>query len=214
MNSIHAKPLLRGTSHLIAAVASVFWGALIIYQAPGDLHTRAALIYMASLIILFATSAFYHVPTWSPQIRKWLRRADHSAIFIMIAGSYTPLIMICFPSDKMTLFLSIVWIGAAVGILKSLFWVSAPRLILALLCIALGWVALIEWNVFIQKLYFGEVALLLIGGLCYTIGALIYAFKRPDPFPRVFGYHEVFHLFTIIAAVVHGVVFYRIIVQL
>lgn len=196
------KPLLRGVSHQIACAVALIAGALLMRQAPTGTVRDAVLVYTASLATLFGVSALYHRPTWQPRARQWMRRLDHAAIFVLIAGTYTPLTLALSPAHRATL-LAVVWGGALAGVLQSVLWVTAPKPLIAVLYVVLGWSI---------APYFGEVragvgraplALILVGGVVYSLGALVYAKKRPDPAPAVFGYHEVFHALVIAAAVLH-----------
>lgn len=198
-----AKPRLRGVSHELAFFAALGAGAVLIALAP--LHARwAAAVYAVSLAAMLGTSALYHRPTWAPGPRRWMRRADHAAIFVLIAGTYTPFTLLL-PSHGAAM-LALAWGGAALGIVQSLFWVTAPRPLVAALYIALGWAVIIFWPALHVAL--GVAALFfLFGGVLYSAGAVIYALRKPDPAPAVFGYHEIFHAFVVAAAVCHfGVV--------
>jgi hemolysin III len=196
------KPLLRGVSHEIAAaVALAGWVALALVAAPGRARL-AANVYGASLFTLFAVSALYHRPTWRPRARRVMRRLDHSAIFLLIAGTYTPFCLLLPPATG-HLLLAVAWGGAAAGVLQSLLWVGAPRAFSAVVYVLLGWVVVPVLPALRAALGGGAVALLAGGGALYTLGALVYASRRPDPSPRVFGYHEVFHAMVIAAAGCH-----------
>lgn len=199
MNAI-VKPRLRGVSHHAAFYVAIVATIALVLWAPSARAGRASAIYGATLTALFGISALYHRPTWSPEKRQLLRRLDHSAIFLLIAGTYTPLFWLLDPSDaKRPLF--VVWIGAALGIAKSLLWPKAPKVITAALCVILGW-AVIGDVVRLSPIMGGiSVALLVAGGVIYSLGAVVYARKRPDPAPLVFGYHEIFHALVILASV-------------
>jgi hemolysin III len=196
------KPLLRGVSHEIAAgVALAGWVALALVAAPGRARL-AANVYGASLFTLFLVSALYHRPAWPPRARLLMRRLDHSAIFLLIAGTYTPFCLLLAPATGHRL-LAIVWGGALAGVLQSLLWVHAPKALSAVVYVVLGWVIVPVLPSLHTSLGWGAVALLAGGGAMYTVGAIVYASQRPDPFPRVFGYHEVFHALVIAAAACH-----------
>jgi hemolysin III len=197
-----AKPLLRGVSHEIAAaVALVAWIVLGV-DAPNGRARLAANVYGAALFTLFCVSAAYHRPAWSPRARLIMRRLDHSAIFLLIAGTYTPLCLLLPPRSGLPL-LAVVWSGAALGIVQSILWARAPKPLVAAIYVALGWVVVPVFPTLRTLLDGSAIALLGAGGAAYTLGALIYAARRPDPFPRVFGYHEVFHLLVVAAAACH-----------
>jgi hemolysin III len=196
------KPLLRGVSHEIAAgVALTGWIVLALVAAPGRARV-AANVYGASLFTLFLTSALYHRPTWRPRARLFMRRLDHSAIFLLIAGTYTPFCLLLPPAAGRAL-LAVVWGGAAAGVVQSLLWVRAPKALSAIVYVLLGWVIIPVLPSLRATLGGGALALLAGGGAIYTAGAVIYAARRPDPFPRIFGYHEIFHALVIAAAACH-----------
>jgi hemolysin III len=194
------KPLLRGVSHQYAFFAALVGVAILVRASRTPGAAVASVVFGTSLAFLFATSALYHRIAWSPNARQRMRRADHAAIFVLIAGGYTPLFAL-FPSsagDHLALWA--IWIGAGIGVLKSIVWVRAPKWVTALLCVALGWVVVgqvIDRTAAVGALCVG---LLVASGTLYSVGAVVYALKRPDPFPRVFGYHEVFHALTIVAS--------------
>jgi hemolysin III len=209
------KPLLRGVLHEVAAWVAAVAGAILVVRAPGARARAGALVYGISLVTLFAVSAIYHRPRWSEGSRRVLRRLDHSAIFLLIAGTYTPLSFLLGTRTRTGwTFLAIVWGGAIAGILLSIFWVGAPKALVASVCVLLGWAALPVLPALKAVLGTGAVVLLAAGGVTYSLGALVYAVKRPDPYPRVFGYHEVFHALVILAAVFHFVVVARAVVSL
>ncbi len=197
-----AKPLLRGVSHEVAAfLAFGAWMALLA-AAPAGRARAAAGVYGATLFALFAISALYHRPTWGTRARLLLRRLDHSAIFLLVAGTYTPFCLLLGGPMGQAL-LAGIWIAALLGILQSIFWVAAPRPLVALFYIALGWAAVPIMPALREALGGRAIALLAAGGLAYTLGAVIYAARRPDPAPAVFGYHEIFHALVIVAAACH-----------
>ncbi len=198
------KPLLRGVSHQVACVVALVAGAILLAFTPGGDPRRAVITYTISLATLFGISALYHRPTWRPRARQWMRRLDHASIFVFIAGTYTPLSLALSPSQGAIL-RAVVWGGALAGVLQSVLWVTAPKPLIAVLYVVLGW-SIVP---FAREVYaaFGAVplSLVLAGGVVYSVGALVYAKRRPDPWPRVFGYHEVFHALVIVAAVLHFV---------
>jgi hemolysin III len=207
------KPLLRGVSHELAAgVALAAWIALAAL-APSPRALAAANVYGASLFALFGVSALYHRPTWPQRARLWLRRLDHSAIFLLVAGTYTPFCLVLGGGRGDTL-LAVAWAGAALGILQSVLWVRAPKPLVAIVYVLLGWIILPVLPTLVVRLGPGAVALLAAGGLTYSLGAVVYAARRPDPFPRVFGYHEVFHALVVVAAGLHLAVTARAILTL
>ncbi len=196
------KPLLRGVSHQIAAVVALFgWAALALAAGPGRARV-AANVYGASLFTLFTVSASYHRPTWARRARLLMRRLDHSAIFLLIAGTYTPFCLLL-PSGTGLPLLAVVWGVAIAGVLQSILWVEAPKPLVAAVYVLLGWVVVPVLPALRSALGGSAIALLLLGGAAYTTGALVYAARRPDPFPRVFGYHEIFHALVVAAAACH-----------
>ncbi len=198
-----AKPLLRGVSHEIgAAFALAGWVALV-RAAPGPRAAFAAAVYGLALTAQLAVSALYHRPRWGARARLLMRRLDHAAIFLLIAGTYTPVCLLL-PGAGPAL-LALVWLGALGGMILSVLWPLAPKWLMAALAIALGWAVVPALPALHAAIGAGGLWLLLAGGIAYTVGALVYASRRPDPFPRVFGYHEVFHALVIVAAVCHYV---------
>jgi hemolysin III len=196
-----AKPRLRGVSHQWAFFVSCAIGAALVIAAPAGTPRLAAAIYAVSVTVLFGVSALYHRINWaSVPARRWMRRLDHSAIFILIAGTYTPFALLVLDGRLATVILVVVWAGALGGILLKLVWIDAPKLLAAIVYVALGWVAVAAFPDLFEELGVTGAALVVAGGVLYTAGALVYALKRPDPVPTVFGYHEVFHALVIVAA--------------
>lgn len=196
------KPRLRGVSHQIAAFVALLAGGALTAQAPTPTSRLAAAIYTASLVALFGISAAYHRPTWQPRARQWMRRLDHSAIFLLIAGTYTPLSLGLPPADGAQL-RTVAWSGALAGVLQSILWVTAPKPLIAVIYVALGWCIIPYVGAMRAAIGLGPLLWVLFGGVIYSLGALVYARRKPDPIPEVFGYHEVFHALTIVAAVIH-----------
>ena len=196
------KPLLRGVLHEVAAAAAALAGILLVLRAASVRARVAAAVYGASLLCLFVASAVYHRPTWGERARRWLRRVDHSAIFLLIAGTYTPFGLLL-RSRGGWILMAVVWGGALAGILISIAWTRAPKPLVAGVCVALGWAALPMLPALKAALGTSAIVLLAAGGLTYSAGAVIYALRRPDPWPRVFGYHELFHALVVAAAGQH-----------
>jgi hemolysin III len=195
------KPRLRGVSHQWAFFVSLITGAALVIAAPSGKATFAAAVYSLSVAALFGTSALYHRITWASQAaRRWMRRLDHSMIFLLIAGTYTPFALLVLDGTLATVILALVWGGAMSGILLKLVWIDAPKPLVAAVYVILGWVAVAAFPDLIEEIGIGGVAMVAAGGVLYTAGALVYAFTRPDPAPTVFGYHEVFHALVIAAA--------------
>jgi hemolysin III len=199
------KPKLRGVSHQYAAAAALTVGIALVAFAPTPRAALAAAVYAASLAVLLGISALYHRPYWPPPVRRILRRIDHGAIFVLIAGTGTPFFMLALPPGRGTAVLIAIWAGAAAGIAKSIFWTDAPRWILPILCVALGWASFPYLSEIHAAAGTTAIALIAAGGALYTVGAVVYALRRPDPFPTVFGYHEVFHALVVFASACHFV---------
>jgi hemolysin III len=196
-----AKPRLRGVSHQWAFFVSLALGLGLVLAASGGREIAATAIYAASVAALLGTSALYHRANWVREgARRWMRRADHSMIFVLIAGTYTPFSLLVLEGTMATAILIAVWSGAAAGIILQLAWVDAPEWLQALVYVLLGWVAVAALPGLISGIGLFATLLLAAGGLLYTVGALVYALKRPDPAPAVFGYHEIFHVFVLVAA--------------
>ena len=199
------KPLLRGVSHEIAAFAAAPASFALVATAKSSSARLGAAAYGASLFTLFLVSAIFHRPTWSPRARLFIARLDNSAIFLLIAGTYTPVCLLLGGSLGRAL-LAIVVTGAVLGIVLTIVWPLAPKPLMAAIYVLLGWV-FVPAAAGLRASMGGRAVLLLVaGGLVYTAGAIVYAMRRPDPFPRVFGYHEIFHLLVIVGAVCHFVV--------
>jgi hemolysin III len=203
-----AKPLLRGVSHELAAYAAAAAGIGLVLAAPSMRARTAAGVYGASLLALFAVSALYHRPTWNPRARLVWRRLDHSAIFFLIAGTYTPFCLLLGGRSGSVL-LAVIWVGAAAGMVQAVGWPTAPKPLVAAVYLALGWVVVPVLPALRLHLGAQSLGLLAAGGIAYSLGAVVYALRRPDPFPRVFGYHEVFHALVILAAALHCAVVAR-----
>jgi hemolysin III len=199
--AIRSRPRLRGVTHQWAFFVSLALGVALVATAPSGRGTLAAAIYAACVTLLFGASALYHRVTWRTDgARRWMRRLDHSAIFLLIAGTYTPFALLVLHGSLADVVLAVVWSGAVGGILLKLLWIDAPKALAAVIYVALGWVAVAVTPDLIGQV--GVVASILVaaGGILYTLGAVTYALRRPDPVPAVFGYHEVFHALVIVAA--------------
>ncbi len=199
---VRSKPLLRGVIHEVAFGVAASAGVLLVASAQGFAARLGCTLYALSLAGLLGISALYHRPTWSPGVRSWLRRVDHSAIFLLIAGTYTPLAL-TLPPPAAHRMLAVAWVGAALGVLRALVFPRARRWVVALLALALGWASAAYLPAVHATAGATVTALLALGGGLYSLGALAYALRRPDPWPRVFGYHEIFHALVVIAATCH-----------
>ena len=184
---------------------------LLLAKATSANSFLAVVLYSISLIALFGVSAIYHRPQWSPKNRALLRRLDHSSIFLLIAGTTSPLALLALPEEQGGQLLWAVWLGASIGIAQSIFFSNAPKWVSAFLAVAVGWVCLPFLGSLITVLSLTQLILLIAGGVIYTLGAVVYAFKKPYLWPSTFGYHELFHLLTIIAAAMHFSVIYPIV---
>jgi hemolysin III len=198
-------PRLRGVMHAYAFWFAAVAAATLVALAPTDRARVAAAIYGAALCALFAASGLYHRWRWNPRWRPLLRRIDHSTIFIFIAASYTPVALLVLSGTVQVVVLVSIWVGALAGVAMSVAWITAPRALVAACYLALGWVSIVAMPQMASKLGVAPFVLFAAGGLIYTVGALVYAFRRPNPWPRTFGFHEVFHALVIAAAAVHFV---------
>ena len=194
------KPRLRGVSHQYAFFVALAAGAALVVLARGGEARAAVAVYALSLCAMFGASALYHRIDWPPRPRAWLRRLDHSMIYVLVAGTYTPFALLVLAPALGWAILGVVWAGALAGVVLSLAWIDKPRWLTSVLYVALGWVAVIALPQLWDRAGAMAVALLATGGVLYTLGAVVYARQRPDPAPRVFGYHEVFHVLVIAAA--------------
>ena len=179
-------------------------GAALVAVAPDGRARLAAAIYAFSLAALLGTSALYHRVNWRrPEIRRWVRRLDHSMIFLLIAGTVTPFALLVLHGGFAKAILIAVWAGAAVGIVVELLWVEAPKWVATLVYIVVGWIGALAFPAIAIDAGLGAAALIAAGGILYTTGAVIYARERPNPNPAVFGYHEIFHVLVLAAAAAH-----------
>jgi hemolysin III len=170
----------------------------MIIGADGRRERLAAAVFAGSVAACFGASALYHRVTWTPHVRLWMRRIDHAGVYLLIAGTYTPVSLLVLRGAWRPVVLTIVWAGATAAIVLKFVWVAAPKWLTAAIGIALGWVAVVALPQLVTRLNPAAVILLVVGGLAYTAGAVVYALRRPDPVPAVFGYHELFHALTIV----------------
>jgi hemolysin III len=194
------KPKLRGVSHQYAFFVSLGCGVALILAASDGRARLAAGIYAAAVSALLGTSALYHRVTWRPKARRWMRRLDHSMIFVLIAGTYTPVALLALKGSLATTILIVLWAGALGGVIFKLLWIDAPKWLFASVYVALGLVSAAVFGELPATIGWLGVTGLAIGGLLYVVGAIVYASGRPNPWPKVFGYHEVFHALVIAAA--------------
>jgi hemolysin III len=201
--SADVRPLMRGTLHLAMATLAPFGLVMLVLIADSPRAYVGAAIFASTLILLYGTSATYHMVPWRSSWRAVVTRIDHAMIFALIAGTYTPFCLMILGNGWGITMLALVWSFAGVGMLIKTVWTSAPRWLSVGLYIGLGWLALIPAVEVVTRMHAGAIVTLLIGGLLYTVGGVIYALRRPNPFPRVFGYHEVFHALVIAGTLVH-----------
>lgn len=197
------RPRWRGVIHHYAFYVSLVAGGVLVACAPSQRRLWAAVVYAASLSALLGVSALYHRITWSPAGRRWMGRLDHSMIHVLIAGTYTPFGMLAVSDSLAALLLRVAWGGAAAGIAMHVLWFDAPKWLSACVYVAMGWVGVAAMPSLVGQAGWAPTALLLAGGLVYSAGAFVYATRRPDPVPAVFGYHEVFHALVVVAAGAH-----------
>lgn len=196
------KPTWRGWIHAGTFPVAIGAGILLIVLAEGTAAKWSSAVFMATSLLLFGNSALYHRFDWSPRTKVVLKRIDHANILLLIAGTYTPIAVLALPTDKAVLLLSLVWGGAILGILFRVFWIHAPRWLYVALYLVLGWAAVM----YFFDLFAANAAMMVLvvaGGLLYTAGAVVYALKRPNPWPGHFGFHEIFHVCTVLAFLCH-----------
>ena len=198
------KPAWRGWLHAGVFPAVLVVGAALVLLAPTPASRVAAAVFAVTSALLFGTSAVYHRGTWSPRAGALLRRLDHSNIFLMIAGTYTPLAVTTLPAQQARLVLTLVWVGALIGVAFRVFWIGAPRWLYTPVYVAQGWVAIGYLGDFAAGGGWWVAALVIVGGVFYTGGAVVYGLKRPNPSPLRFGFHEVFHACTVLGFAAHG----------
>jgi hemolysin III len=199
MDLLAPKPRLRGLSHAVAFVIALPLGLALILEADTGRGRLSAIVFAATVAAMFGASALYNAPNWREGPRRWLRRVDHAGIYGLIAGTYTAFGLLVLSGYWRWVVLSIVWAGALAAIVFNFAWIDAPKWISAVIAVALGWVGVIVSPQLLHAIGVGALLLMLAGGLLYTLGALVYALRRPDPRPAVFGFHEVFHVLVIAA---------------
>jgi hemolysin III len=197
--AIEPRPLLRGVLHEVGLGVALVVGTLLIVGADGGKASVAASVFAGSVALCLAVSTLYHRVTWRPKARLWMRRLDHAGVFVLIAGTYTAVGLLSLHGVLQKTVLLIVWIGAGLAVLAKLIWAHSPKWVSVVLGITLGWVGIVALPQLVQTAGPAAVALLAAGGVAYTVGAVVYALKRPDPLPTVFGYHELFHALTLVA---------------
>ncbi|WP_193508990.1 hemolysin III family protein [Cryobacterium sp. BB736] len=199
---VEIKPTWRGWIHAATFPLTIVLGVILIGMADGTAARWSSAVFVFSSMLLFGVSALYHRLNWGERAKRMLKRFDHANIFILIAGSYTPISVLALPEEKAMLLLSLVWTGALLGIVFRVFWIGAPRWLYVLLYLLLGWAAVM----FIADFFAANwvmMTLIIIGGICYSAGAVVYGMKKPNPFPGKFGFHEIFHTLTLLAFLCH-----------
>lgn len=200
--AVEIKPTWRGWIHAAIFPVALVAGIVLIAVAQGGAAKWASVVFAVSSLLLFGNSALYHRLDWSPRVKVVLKRIDHANILLLIAGTYTPLAVLALPPGKGALLLVVVWSGALLGILFRVFWINAPRWLYVALYLLLGWAAVM----YLVDLFDANpvmMALVIVGGLLYTGGAIVYALKKPNPWPGHFGFHEIFHVCTVLAFLCH-----------
>ncbi len=210
--ALEVKPRWRGVSHEVAAFVFPVLGAVLVAIARTAAARWAALVYTVGITAMYATSAVYHRGSWNPSVRRRLRRLDHSMILVGIAATYTPIAVVGLDARSARILLGIVWPLAVFGIVVQMFWLNAPRWLVAGLYVAIGWTALAFVPVLWRELGVVTFSLIVCGGVVYSIGARVYSARRPDPMPTMFGFHEVFHALVIAAGLIFYVAIARVIV--
>jgi len=202
---VEVKPKLRGWLHAGSVPFVLVAGIVLIALSPTAATRVGSAVYAASAMLLFTVSAIYHRGRWSPRVWAFLRRFDHANIFVLIAGTYTPFTILLLQGTARATLLAIVWGGAVFGMLFRIFWTDAPRWLYTPIYIGLGWAAVGFANQFAAATGAAVLSLVIIGGVLYTLGGIVYGLKRPDPSPTWFGFHEVFHTLVIVAFIAHYV---------
>ena len=196
------RPSWRGWIHAVTAPVALVAGIVLVALAQGAEARWASAVFAVTSLLLFGNSALYHRIAWSPPVKRTLKRIDHANIFLLIAGTYTPISLLALPPGPGLVLLVAVWTGALIGIAFRVLWIGAPRWLYVPIYVGLGWAAVVDF----PTLWAGHAAmmvLVLAGGVLYTVGALVYGLKRPDPFPAHFGFHEIFHTCTVLAFLCH-----------
>ncbi len=207
------KPTLRGWQHAAMFPIAVVAGALLVATAPTTAGRISSAVFAITAVLLFGVSALLHRGTWTPRVEALFRRMDHANIYLIIAGTYTPFAVLALPPERGKLLLAIVWTGALVGVALRIFWIGTPRWLSTTLYVVVGWIIVFFIPDLIEGAGAGVAALVAIGGVLYTVGAIVYATKWPNPSPRRYGFHEVFHSLTIAAFAAHYIAVWIVVHQ-
>lgn len=207
------KPTLRGWQHAAMFPIAVVAGAVLVATAPTTAGRISSAIFATTAVLLFGVSALLHRGTWTPKAEALLRRVDHANIYLIIAGTYTPFAVLALPQDEGKVLLAIVWTGALIGVALRVFWIGTPRWLSTTLYVVVGWIVVFFIPDLIEAAGAGVVVLVALGGILYTIGAIVYATKWPNPSLRRYGFHEVFHSLTIAAFTAHYVAVWLVVHQ-
>lgn len=207
------KPFLRGHFHQAAFWFGLGASFMLITIAPTPLARISAIVYTVSLALLFGVSSLYHRNDWPWKIEAWIQKLDHSAIFVFIAGTATPIALLSLPGPQGRELVMIFWAAALIGVIKEFAWKKAPRWVSGLMYVLMGWLAAPYLGPFSQGLGPGNTWMLVTGGVIYTLGALVYVFKWPDPFPKFFGFHEIFHALVVVAGICHFLIIYDLVLR-
>jgi hemolysin III len=199
VQAVPPKPLLRGVLHLCGFFVSVPLGALLVAFQDSTRERVSAAVFAATVAAMFGVSGFYNWIPWPPRARRWMRRLDHTTIFLTVAGTYTPYGLLALNGAWRTVVLAVVWGGVAVAIVIGVLWPEAPKWLAPAIGIGLGWVGVVSLPQLVDRIGVSGTGLLIAGGVLYTAGALVYALRKPDPNPSVFGFHELFHAFVLAA---------------
>jgi hemolysin III len=192
-------PRLRGMTHLVAFLVAAPVGVALVLHAESGVAQGGAGVFATSVVLMLGVSILFHRREWTPERKRWIRFLDHTSIYVLIAGTYTPFALLVLDDGWRLPILAVVWGGAALATAARLLWPDAPAWVVAATCVALGWVSVVALRQIVERIGVGATALLVAGGIAYTAGAIVYARRRPDPFPDTFGYHEVFHALVLVA---------------
>jgi hemolysin III len=198
---VELQPRLRGVFHKVGFFVTLPAGLAIAIEAPTALARTAAIVFALSVTAMFGVGSLFHRIPWAPVAKNRMAALDHATIYLLIAGTYTPFALLVVQSPWRIPILATVWSGVLLAILAKVIWRNPPRKVAAVTCVGLGWIAAIVFPQILDRIGIGGAALLLVGGLAYTAGALVYTRRHPDPFPETFGYHEVFHTLVVVAVI-------------